>query len=290
MRIAQVSDFHYTQMTWNPFRLFSKRLFGNLNWLFKRKSEFSREPLKKLPELFKDLKVDFILLGGDFTSTAVKEEYVLAKQFISNLSQPWIAIPGNHDHYTYWSFKTKRFYQYLNNQRKGISCSADFFTLKDHGVEAHLISSNEWVVALDTARATNPYSSRGLFSKKLEAYLTEILQLIPKSAHITLLNHYPFFQNDERRRTLERGDALRELIQKDGRIRLYLHGHTHRHTIANLQPNDLPLILDSGSCAKKNRGTWNLIDLSSNHCEVSVYTWNKDWQKTRTETFLWTRE
>lgn len=289
MRIAQISDFHYTQMTWNPFRLFSKRLFGNLNWLIQRKSEFSREPLEALPKLFENLGVDWVLLGGDFTSTAVKEEYVLARQFVSKISQPWIAIPGNHDHYTYWSFKKKRFYRYFSNPPKPISCSADFFTLKDQGIEAHQISFEEWIVALDTARATNPYSSRGIFSTKLEAYLKEILQLIPEDAHITVLNHYPFFQNDETRRTLERGEALMELIQKDKRIQLYLHGHTHRHTIADLQPNNLPVILDSGSCAKKNKGTWNLIDLQPNGCEISVYTWNKAWQKTRTEIFEWTR-
>jgi len=290
MRIAQVSDFHYTHITWNPFRLLSKRIFGNLNWLFKRKSGFSTDLLDCLPQLFRDLEVDLVLLGGDFTTTAAQEEFLLAQQFVRKISQPWIAIPGNHDHYTYRSFKKKHFYQYLSNQEKPISQSSDFFTLKDHGIEAHQIAPNYWIIALDTARATNPYSSRGLLSEKLEKYMEELLALIPLDSTILVLNHYPFFQNDEHRRTLERGEALQALLQKDKRVRLYLHGHTHRHTIADLQPNHLPVILDSGSCAATHKASWNLIDLKEQGCEISVYKWDKKWNKTRTEYIAWTRK
>lgn len=289
MRIAQISDFHYTQITWNPFRLFSKRLLGNLNWLFKRNSTFSQEILEPLPQLFRDLNVDLVLLGGDFTTTSAKEEYLIAQKFVKKISQPSIAIPGNHDHYTYLSYRNKHFYNYLSNKEKIILCSADFFTLKDHGIEAHKIAPNQWILALDTARATHLYSSRGYFSEKLEKYLEEVLQLIPSDASIFVFNHYPFFQNDAHRRTLERGEALMALLQKDLRIRLYLHGHTHRHTIADLQPNGLPIILDSGSCAEKNKATWNLIDLKENGCEVSVYTWKGNWENNRIENFIWTR-
>jgi 3',5'-cyclic AMP phosphodiesterase CpdA len=155
MRIAQVADFHFTKLTWNPFRLLSKRLLGNINWLFKRKKSFSTKQLEPLPDLFKELGVDLVLLGGDFTTTALREEFETSAQFIKKIKQPWLAIPGNHDHYTWLSYWGKHFYRYYTNKRKAISHKAEFFNLKEHGIEGHDIGSNWWVIALDTARAIN---------------------------------------------------------------------------------------------------------------------------------------
>src|SRR5690606_33890490 len=98
MRIAQISDLHYTHITWNPLRFLSKRLFGLWNWVLFREKEFFPEQLEPLPALFRELKVDLVLLGGDFSTTSLLEEFELASQLIQQISQPWIAIPGNHDH------------------------------------------------------------------------------------------------------------------------------------------------------------------------------------------------
>jgi 3',5'-cyclic AMP phosphodiesterase CpdA len=290
MRIAQISDFHFTHITWNPLRLLSKRILGNLNWLFTRKSSFSYEPLGALPELFKELNVDLILLGGDFTTTALIEEFQTAKDFVSKFSQNWIAIPGNHDHYTYKSWREKHFYRYFSNERKEISHPIDFFTLKDHGVEAHKIGDGWWVLALDTARATNLYSSRGLLSQKIENYAAEVIDLIPSQDAIICLNHYPFFPQEESRRNLVRGEALKSLLEKSPQVRLYLQGHTHRHAIADLQANKLPILLDSGCCVQSGEGTWNLIDLLPDTCEVTAFQWTNQWEPFRKESMKWQRK
>jgi len=290
LRIAQISDLHFTHLTWNPLRLFSKRFLGHVNWFFSRKNNFSKTQLESLPKLFSDLGVDLVLIGGDLSTTALSKEFETAKEFVKKIKQPWIATAGNHDHYTWRSFRNKHFYRYFTNERKELTHTAEFFTLKEHGIEAHPIKDGWWVIVLDTARATNPYSSRGLFSEKLEARLDEALRLIPKTDSILFMNHYPFFQNDDPRRALKRGDALEKKIKNDPRIRIYLHGHTHRHTVANLQPNDLPLILDSGSAAMTERGTWNLIEVSDSGCTVEPYCWKNGWQKEQKESFSWTRK
>lgn len=290
MRIAHVSDFHFTHLTWNPFRLLSKRFLGNLNWLFIRKKHFFEGQVEPLPGLFQELGVDLVLLGGDFSTTALLTEFEKAAQFIGKIQQPWIAIPGNHDHYTRRSHRNKHFYRYFTNKRKEIAHPVEFFTLKDHGIEAHKMKEEWWLIALDTALATHPYSSEGHLSEKLESYLEEMLKLIPPSASILLLNHFPFFQNDVRRHNLIRGEALEALLKRHPRIRLYLHGHTHRQTVADLQVSGLPIILDSGSCAQGRKGAWNLIDLNDHGCAVSTYRWDHKWTKTRTEEFAWTRK
>jgi len=289
LRIAHISDFHFTHLTWNPFRLFSKRILGNLNWIFSRRNHFSEKQLQPLPELFKKLGVDLLLLGGDFSTTALREEFEKSSQFIHSFSTPWIAIPGNHDRYTYRSSRQNHFYRHFSNIRKEISHPVEFFHLKEHGIEAHPIARGWWVIALDTTRATNLYSSQGLFSEKLESYLEETIQLIPKDDSILLFNHYPFFQSDEKRRNLRRGEDLKQLLKRHSRVRLYLHGHTHRRTLADLQPNQLPLILDSGSCAQSKHGSWNLIDLAPRGCTVQPYKWNQEWVPLPKEEFVWTR-
>jgi 3',5'-cyclic AMP phosphodiesterase CpdA len=188
------------------------------------------------------------------------------------------------------SCKTKRFYRYFENKRGEISHPIEFFTLKEHRIEAHNLQNEWWVVLLDTAIATNLGSAEGTFSLKLESYLKEVLNLIPKKSSILILNHYPFFQNDVQKHNLVRGEELQKILEKDPRIKLYLHGHTHRHIVADLQTNHLPIVLDSGSCAQGKRGSWNLIDLSPETCTVSSYKWDQEWRETEREEFPWTRK
>lgn len=289
MRIAHVSDFHYTRVSWNPCRLFSKRLLGNLNWVALRKKHFFEEQMDPLPKLFNELGVEKILFGGDFSTTALIQEFEAAKKFVSRFDQPWYAIPGNHDRYTRRSCKGKHFYRYFAKKREKIDDPIEFFTLQEHRIETYHLGQGWHLIALDTAIATHLYSSEGIFSEKLEGYFKEVLERLPKDASILVLNHFPFFQNDTPRHNLVRGEALQAILENNPRIRLYLHGHTHRHTVANLQVSNLPIVLDSGSCSQGRKGAWNLVDLSKEGCVVSTYRWDHQWVKTRVEEFAWTR-
>ena len=290
IRIAHLSDFHLTELTINPLRLLSKRLIGTLNWLFTRRNTFSKKQVTNLAPLLRSLDLDLILLGGDFTTTSLDSEFRQAKTFTDSLTVPWLAIPGNHDAYTQKAYRQKVFYRYFTNDRP-ITHKTGFFKLSQHGVEAHRLGETTWwVVALDTARATWTNSARGLFSEATEKNLREILTLIPADHQIIALNHYPFFQNDLERRNLERGEFLKEIIVQDPRIKTYLHGHTHRHTIANLQPSGFPVVLDSGCCADRKKGSWNLLIIDDQGIQIDVYIpKNNDWTHSRTEKFAWTR-
>lgn len=285
MRIAQISDFHFTRLTWNPLRLFSKRILGHFNWLFSRTHAFSEDILIDLPSLFEELKIDYVILGGDFTTTALEEEFKVAQKFVQKFSMPHFAIPGNHDVYTYASDRKKTFYRFFASKGEKL----EGFSLAKDQVEACRLSSSYWIILLDVCRATNLYSSRGLFSENLEKKFEDVLSKIPSEDSIIVCCHYPFFGHDVYRRTLKRGEVLRKILEKHPRIRLFLHGHTHRHAIANLQPSHLPVVLDSGSCAQKERASWNLIDLKEKGCTITGYRYKDEWTPFVTKEFEWKR-
>ncbi len=281
MRLAHLSDFHYTKLTINPLRLFPKRIFSHIHWLMHRADSFSCKPLEKLPDLFRLLNVDLVLLGGDFTSTSMPEEFKTAKDFVQTLEKPWIAIPGNHDHYTRRSYRNQMYYQHFANE------NSSFYSLQKDGIECQKIAPRWWVISLDTCLPTRITSSQGVFSEEIESKLEGVLSLIPLDENVILFNHYPFFDQEDKKRTLLRGRSLENLLQRHPKIRLYLHGHTHRHSIANLQPNGLPLVLDSGSCSQTKGGTWNLIDLKEEGCSVDSYQFDLEWKKKDTQEFVW---
>ena len=283
LRLAQISDFHFTKLTWNPLRLFSKRLLGNLNWVLARKNKFSSLHLDALPAYLKSCQLDRILLAGDFTTTSLISEFERAQTLIQQLETPWIAVPGNHDRYTFLACRKKLFYQYFSNSQSGP------FTLRENGVEKHNLGSGWYLIALDTARATQFYDSSGLFSKRQEKALEEVLASIAKNEKILLLNHYPFFENDTPQRSLVRGTALEAIVHKDTRIKAYLHGHTHRHTIANLQPSGLPVILDGGCVANIDKGSWNRLVFDDQGVSIDVMKWKDSWTVVRQERIEWTR-
>lgn len=241
-----------------------------------------------LPSLFKELNVDWVLLGGDFTTTALESEFEAAKNFVDQLPCPWLAIPGNHDVYTYASERKKTFYQFLENKGPkserlgGFSLSAD-------RVEARRLDESYWILLIDVCRATNLYSSRGLFSETMEKKLKDVLPLIPSEDSIIVSCHYPFFGHDAYRRSLKRRECLQSILASDPRIRLFLHGHTHRHTIADLQPSSLPVLLDSGSSAQKKDASWNLIDLKPNGAFVTAYRYDESWKPFLMRDIEWKR-
>jgi len=286
LRIAHISDLHFAKSCWNLSQFFSKQWIGNVNLVFSRKSDYLPDRLSSLPEVFKTLKIQHVIISGDLSTTSQHEEFAMALKFVQSLKEKGfevVTIPGNHDQYTKKAYKNKWFYNYFPSSFGAI----DGYNLKEHGVAAKKLSDQWWIVALDTALATSLFSSRGLFSEQIEAKLAELLHLLPKEAHVILVNHFPFFQNSIPRVWLERGPELQTLIRAFPKVKFYLHGHSHRHCIADLRVDGLPIICDSGSTPHREAGSWNLLDLSPQGCTIDVFNWNDAWKKERRVELKW---
>ena len=273
MKIAHLSDLHFASCTWNPFHIFSKRWLGNLNFLFGRRHHFDHQRLVPLPKLLKSLGVSTVLITGDLSTTSSAAEFAQARKFVNTLEKEkleTLCIPGNHDHYTRSAYRNRLFYDYFDSHWDKIIP----YTLKKDGVAAKQLSSEWWLVGLDTALATSWVHSTGYFHPKIEQALSKILKQIPPNVQVVLMNHFPFFQHEAPRKRLVRGEALEALIEKHPRIKIYCHGHTHRRCKANLSASRLPLILDTGSTPHWKQGGWYLIDLST--ISATFYEWNKN--------------
>jgi len=281
-RFIHISDLHLSKISFGLSQFFSKRWIGTLNLIFSRKKKFHPKPLFSLIDVFAKKKADYLIVTGDLTSTSMKEEFQMANDLFTSIEDLGIKcyfLPGNHDHYTKGSYRTRRFYNFFSNPIEHPDLIISKYTLRHHCVEAHLLKDNFWLVMLDTAKATSLLSSRGYFTKEIEHNLLSLLALIPKEDKILLANHFPFAQQESIRKILVGGKRLQQIIKDNDQIKFYLHGHTHRHCLADLQPNSLPIVLDSGSSAHNQIGSFNYVTVEKNHIEVDIYKWQKEnWQ------------
>ena len=140
---------------------------------------------------------------------------------------------------------------------------------------------------LDTACATSLTSSEGHFSPSIEANLKKLLNQLPSYDHVILINHFPLFNNDHARKALKRREALQAVLRMSPQLKLYLHGHSHRHCIADLRADHLPIILDAGSTAHTGKGSWNLIEITPQECIIDTFHWKKEWQKGDRKVLTW---
>ncbi|MBF5059761.1 metallophosphoesterase [Candidatus Neptunochlamydia vexilliferae] len=281
-RIAHISDLHFSRFSLAPTQFLSKRWLGNLNLLMNRSKDYLNERPWSLIPTFKKEGITHVIISGDLTTTSSDAEYTLAKNFVDALKKEGMTvflIPGNHDHYTKKADRTKRFYNYFPMPE-----SQEGFSLEKHGVTALPLTEGWNLVLLDTSYASALTSSNGFFSPALEKNLQALLQKLNPEEQVILVNHFPFFQHERPKRRLIRGEKLREMIASHPNITLYLHGHTHRRTIADLRPNGLPLIFDSGSTGHK-KGSWNQLDLEQTSLKLTSHRWKEGWSIIDTQSF-----
>ncbi len=277
MKIAHLSDLHFSKISLHPSQFFSKRWIGNLNLLCSRKKNFADTQIFSLIPLFQELKIDYVLITGDLSTTSLEGEFERASQFIEALKEKGIKVlvlPGNHDHYTKKAYSEKVFYNYFPANFSPELLDID---LRKEGITLKSLQPGWWLVALDTALATSLISSRGCFSPQLEKHLHEVLARIPREDRVLLANHFPLFQSDGPRKALKRADALQKSLKGFPNIKFYLHGHTHRHSIADLRVQRLPIVLDSGSAAHRTQGYWNLLHIDEQRCLVDVFHHKEKW-------------
>lgn len=265
MLLAHLSDAHFSTVTYNPSQFLSKRWLGNFNLALFRRHAYQTTHLPHLPELLNSLGVEHVFFTGDFTQTALDEEFAKSKKFLEHFSQRVFVLPGNHDVYTKKSERSKQFYNYFSED-----------ALKHNRVSKTYLGKNWWWVALDCALATPVFFSHGKFFKEMEEPLEHLLASIPSDQHVIMGNHFPLFSTGRPRHDLAGAERLQEILTKHANVKLYLHGHDHQPYLIDRRDEGYPLVLNAGSCAHQPDGFFYLIDLQETQCLVQNLLFKKD--------------
>jgi len=217
-----VADLHFWRVVTNPLRLLNKRFLGNLNVLLRRRHEFVMEWARPHSDVLAAAGIRFVLLTGDFTSTALDEEFALARSFVDGLRARGLRIalmPGNHDVYTFGAHRSKRFERHF----------AEY--LPADGYPCRLTLPGGTPLVLAPTVCPNVLSSRGRVAEDAAARVAELLEecagRVVVAGHYPLLTDTPGYHTTWSRR-LRNAQALHEALGASGRRILYVCGHVHR--------------------------------------------------------------
>ncbi|KAF0096400.1 MAG: 3' 5'-cyclic-nucleotide phosphodiesterase [Puniceicoccaceae bacterium 5H] len=232
-----------------------------------------------LPELLEALradlnrqKPDILVISGDFTQRAKKEEFLQAKAFIESLPQPQLLVPGNHD-LPHWNL-LERFVKPLKRYRRYLTDELFPF------VEAE----NCAVLGLNTARAGGFYAdwSKGRISDRQIGIVERSFADVPAGKMKIVVTHHPFLVPDIAK---DRGvignahDALHAFAEIG--VDLLLSGHLHLgftgHALTQHQIVERILVIQAATATstrlKSEPNAYNWITIDGNEIRLRKRVW-----------------
>jgi 3',5'-cyclic AMP phosphodiesterase CpdA len=221
-RLVQVGDLHFWRLTFNPFRQLSKRALGNANLWWRRRHEFEMAAAATALDEVIVLGIPDVLFTGDFTTTSLPEEFEMARALLERAAAAGlrpIAVPGNHDVYTFGAQRRDEFRRHLG-QWAG-NAPLPF---------VHRLTNGTPLLLAPTAVA-NRVSSKGRIHEDEIAAVQQLLGDLNEP--VIVAGHYPLLNETEAyamspSRRLRGAEALRAVLGNCGLPVIYLCGHVHR--------------------------------------------------------------
>jgi len=222
-RLLHITDVHFWRIAYNPLRLMNKRFLGNANVALRRSRHVHLEHAEAFADHAAATGIRTVVLGGDFTSTALDEEFALAADFLRGLRERGLnvhIVPGNHDCYTFEAVRARRFEQHL----------AEF--IPPGGYPARVELPGGTPLILVSTVCPNVVTSRGRIT---DAEIADTLALVKGAppGPVIVAGHYPLVHRTETwhsppARQLRNARTFRAALGAAGRPVLYLAGHVHR--------------------------------------------------------------
>lgn len=221
-RFIHLTDLHFWQVVWNPFRLLNKRIIGNTNVFLRRRHEFKTHATERFARDIASLGIEDVIITGDFSSTAHHAEFKKGLAFVEALAHHGlrpVVIPGNHDVYTFESKRRRRFEYYLGAWLPAETLPA-----------VKRLPGGTPVLFVPTV-CPNLVSSRGRITpeevRQVRERLDKLEPPIVVAGHYPMLNEtYGYVMKPNRR--MRNAEALRQALGESGKRLLYIAGHVHR--------------------------------------------------------------
>ena len=225
-RLGHLSDVHLGGVPSLRMKDFvTKRVVGYANWRRNRAHALTPDALDRLVADLKKQAPDHIVVTGDLTNIARREEFENARAWLEGLGPPDMvtAIPGNHDAYVPGAHRRFRevWAPWMASDDAEFVGHALFpFMRRKDGVA---------LIGVSSAVASAPFMATG----RVGGEQTKRLRLLLDAARIeglfrVVLIHHPPKLVDPRDqwRKLTDGRRFRRAIERSG-AELILHGHDH---------------------------------------------------------------
>jgi 3',5'-cyclic AMP phosphodiesterase CpdA len=279
VRIVHLSDIHFWQYEFNPLRLMSKRFTGMVSLLAGRARRFRLAGVPRLVERVRRLEPDHVLITGDMTTTALPDEFRAARRALAGwLDDPGrvTIIPGNHDRYTWWAHRSRRFEKFLGE-----------FAPRREYPWLRSLDPVTAILGLDPTRAA--VTARGTLPLEQLASARELVAAAgDRAGRLIVACHYPVSAPGDHvrklagKRLINAGDLARWLAT----IGPHLYCCGHIHAAWAFRPAELPgqLCLNPGAPLMSSRGGRNPpgfleVVLDGGDVTVHHHAWSgDDWQ------------
>lgn len=245
-----------------------------------------------------DIQPDLTLISGDFSMRARKREMIAAKQWLSQLPEPQLTIPGNHD-VPLLNQLFDRFFRPFRRYKKYICETLEpNLDIEIHGKLSRILTFNS-----STPFGLHLDWSRGFISPfQGERIETGFDDLEDATALRIVVFHHPLHRADDSTRVLvSPAQPIKNSLAK-ANADLLLAGHFHQSYsgVMDLNIDDKNLVISQAStaCSTRTKGEpagFHLLHLDADTIHIDQYTWlNDKFQKVNTSSFKklatnWTR-
>jgi 3',5'-cyclic AMP phosphodiesterase CpdA len=258
-RIAHFSDIHLTArpLRLGPLDWFGKRATGWLNARVGRGKHFA-DASSVAAVLADDIRgrgYDHVVFSGDATTLGLSVEYAEVRRVLRPETgwPPTIAVPGNHDYYTFRAVRHGEFEKVFAPWQQGER-------IDDHAYPFAQRAGPLWLVAVNSAGANLAFwDSRGRVGGSQLARLAKLLRTLPPGPRV-IVTHYPLvLATGEPEKLWRRLRDARRLLEvaRANDVRLWLHGHRH---VQYHRPVDQSLpfpVVCAGSATQAARWSYN---------------------------------
>lgn len=213
---------------------------------------------------------DLIVLSGDFTQRATRDQFERARQFVEQLPQPRLVVPGNHDMPLFNIF-ARLFWPYSNYEK----------FIRPLGVaDARFVDDEIALIGLNTARRFT--GKNGRVSKGQVEAVRAFFADIPDDIFQIVVTHHPLSQADnEVFLELAFHAELAVNVLVTGKVHILLSGHHHRALDGKIEETDdrrQALIVYAGTAnstrlREGDGNTYNLLRLDWPNAEIMVMRW-----------------
>jgi 3',5'-cyclic AMP phosphodiesterase CpdA len=232
-RLGHISDVHLGIVPDLRLRDFaSKRLVGYANWRRNRSASLTSATLEALVADLRTQEPDHIVVTGDLTNIATRDEFAGARQWLAALGPPdrVTAIPGNHDAYVPGAHRLFRqlWAPWMVSDAEHVGRALfPFMRRKDHVA----------LIGVSSAVASAPFMATGrVGSHQTERVAALLAEAREEGLFRVVLIHHPPKLVDPRSgwRKLTDGRRFRAMIERQG-AELILHGHEHTRMLTAIK-------------------------------------------------------